>query len=138
MDYGGGKWGRYLRAPQFYFDVMHKYADRFVRIGDIAAIKYGILSGCDGFFMPKNVSAELLRVHGSEMEWQALPLMVRVKRKDVENGRVVIVECGDRTLHPIEAEFVRPEVHSLMQVDRPVVSAEQLDKVVLWVPVPKV
>ena len=44
-----------------------------------------------------------------------------------------MVKCGDGTLHPIEKEFVRPEVHSLMQVDRPVVSREQLDRVVLWV-----
>ena len=135
-DYGGGKWGRYLRAPEFYFDVMRKYADKFVRIGDIAAIKYGILSGCDGFFMPKNVSARILHEHESEIAWQALPLMVRVKRKDVENGKIVIVECGDGTLHPIEADFVKPEIHSLMQVDRPIVTPEQLEKVVLWVDQP--
>ena len=54
-------------------------------------------------------------------------------RKEVESGKVVIVKCGDGTLHPIEAEFVRPEVHSLMQVDRPVVTKDQLDRVVLWV-----
>ena len=51
----------------------------------------------------------------------------------MESGKVVIVKCGDGTLHPIEAKFVRPEVHSLMQVDRPVVTREQLDRVVLWV-----
>jgi hypothetical protein len=113
VDYGGGKWGRYLRAPAFYFDVTRSYANRFVRIGEIATIKYGILSGCDGFFMPRNVSADLLRKHDSETAWDGLPLMVRVKRSDVESGKVIIVECGDGTLHPIEADFVRPEVHSL-------------------------
>ena len=51
----------------------------------------------------------------------------------MENGQLLIVKCGDGTIHPIEKEFVRPEVHSLMQIDRPIVSAAQLDRVVLWV-----
>jgi hypothetical protein len=133
LDYGGGKWGRYLRAPDFYFEVMREYGHRFTRLGEIAAIKYGILSGCDAFFMPHDVSAKLLQKNQSEAEWHALPLMRRCKRKEVESGEVIIVECGDGTLHPIESHFVRPEVHSLMQVDRPTISPEQLDRVVLWV-----
>ncbi|MBZ5672075.1 MAG: N-6 DNA methylase [Acidobacteriia bacterium] len=132
-DYGGGKWGRYLRAPGFYFETMREFGHRFARVGEIASIKYGILSGCDGFFMPRNVSAEILHKHQSELEWRLLPLMRRCRREEVESGKVVVVQCGDKTLHPIEARFVRPEVHSLMQVDRPVVSPEQLDRVVLWV-----
>jgi len=132
-EYGGGKWGRYLRAPDFYFEVMREFGHRFTRLGEVASIKYGILSGCDALFMPRNVSAKLLTEHQSEAEWQALPLMKRCKRTEVESGKVVIVRCGDNTLHPIESEFVRPEVHSLMQVDRPVVSPQQLDRVVLWV-----
>ena len=83
--------------------------------------------------MPRNVSAELLRKWPSEMEWNTLPLMRRCKREEVERGRLVIVKCADGTLHPVESQFVRPEVHSLMQVDRPVVKPEQLDRVVLWV-----
>lgn len=132
-DYGGGKWGRYLRAPDFYFEIMREFGHRFTRLGEVASIKYGILSGCDGFFMPRNVSAELLERCRTEDEWRVLPLMKRCKRSEVESGAVVVVKCGDNTLHPIEAEYVRPEVHSLMQVDRPVVTADQLDRVVLWV-----
>ena len=132
-DYGGGKWGRYLRAPDFYFEIMREFGQRFTRLGEVATITYGIKSGCDAFFMPRNVSAELLRKHQSELEWRVLPLMRRCKREEVERGKLIIVECGDETLHPIEAEFVRPEVHNLMQVDRPLVSPEQLDRVVLWV-----
>jgi hypothetical protein len=133
LDYGGGKWGRYLRAPDFYFEIMREYGQRFARSGNIAAIKYGILSGCDAFFMPRNVSAKLLTENPSEAEWRVLPLMKRCRRSEVEDGEVVVVQCGDGTLHPIESQFVRPEVHSLMQVDRPTVTPEQLDRVVLWV-----
>ena len=131
--YGGGKWGRYLRAPDFYFEIMREFGSRFTRIGEVATIKFGIKSGCDAFFMPRNVSTELLEANPTNSEWGNLPLMRRRPRKEVESKKVVIVKCGDRTLHPIEAEFVRPEVHSLMQVDRPVVTRNQLDRVVLWV-----
>ena len=47
--------------------------------------------------------------------------------------QVRIVQAGDNTLHPIEAEYLRPEVHSLMAVDRPVIRAADADRVVLWV-----
>jgi hypothetical protein len=132
-DYGGGKWGRYLRAPDFYFEVMREFGHRFTRLGEVATIKRGITSGCDAFFMPRDVSAEILEKHQSKLEWRMLPLMRRCERAEVESGRVVIIQSGDKTLHPIEAKYVRPEVHSLMQVDRPVVSPDQLDRVVLWV-----
>lgn len=132
-DYGGGKWGRYLRAPDFYFEILREFGGKFVRLGEIATIKRGITSGCDAFFMPRNVSAKLLEENPSEIEWRVLPLMRRCKREEVESGRVVIVKCGDGTLHPVEGKYVRPEVHSLMQVNRPVVTPDQLDRVVLWV-----
>jgi N-6 DNA Methylase len=133
LDYGGGKWGRYLRAPDFYFEVVQEFGTRFTRLGDVAAIKRGITSGCDAFFMPRDVSKKLLERYGSELEWRMLPLMPHCRRSEVESGAVAIIESGDSTLHPIERQFVRPEVHSLMQVDRPLVSPEQTDRVVLWV-----
>jgi hypothetical protein len=130
-DYGGGKWGRYLRAPDFYFEIMRQLGSRFTRLGEVATIKFGIKSGCDAFFMPRNISGTLLDEAQEEFDWRALPLMRRCKRAEVGSGEVVIVQCGDKTIHPIERRFVRPEVHSLMQVDRPVVSPGQTDRVVL-------
>jgi hypothetical protein len=131
--YGGGKWGRYLRAPDFYFEIMREFGDKFARLGEIAAIRRGITSGCDAFFMPRDVSQELLKKHTSETEWQMLPIMRHCKRSEVASGKVIIIKAGDNTLHPIEKQYVRPELHSLMKVDRPVVRPEELDRVVLWV-----
>ncbi len=134
--YGGGKWGRYLRAPDFYFEIMREFGDKFVRLGEIASIKRGITSGCDAFFMPRNVSNDMLQDYASEKEWPKSLFMRSCKRSEVESGKVLIIQAGDETLHPIEREFVRPELHSLMKVDRPVVRPEQLDRVVLWVTQP--
>ena len=33
--YGGGKWGKYLRAPDLYFQIMRRYGNRFVQFGEI-------------------------------------------------------------------------------------------------------
>jgi hypothetical protein len=130
--YGGGKWGRYLRAPDFYFEIMRKFGDKFVRLGDLATIRFGIKSGCDAFFMPRDVSKRILEQYESSLKWQNAPFIQRPKRSEVASGKVLIIEAGDRTLHPIETKYVRPELHSLMKVDRPVVRAEDLDRVVLW------
>lgn len=134
--YAGGKWGRYLRAPDFYFDIMREFGSKFVRLGDIASVRFGIKSGCDAFFMPRDISRRMLEDYGSEVEWQHAAFIRRPKRSEVASGKVLIIEAGDKTLHPIERKFVRPELHSLMKVDRPVVRPEELDRVVLWVSEP--
>ena len=54
--YGGGKWGKYLRAPNLYFQIREQWGERFVPIGELATIRRGITSGCDAFFMPRDVS----------------------------------------------------------------------------------
>ncbi len=117
---------------------MNEFGAKFTRIGDIALIKRGITSGCDAFFMPRDVSAKLLEKHETEGEWKVLPLIRRCKRAEVESGKVKIIEAGDKTLHPIESEFLRPEVHSLMTVNKPVIRASETNRVVLWVNQPTI
>jgi len=115
-DYIAGKWGRFLRAPDLYFKLIEDYGDRFVRLGEIAEVARVITSGCDAFFMPRDVTNKVLSQLEEGMPWNDIGLMTPCKRREVENGEVRIVKAGDNTLHPIESEFVRPEVHSLMQV----------------------
>src|SRR5205823_10831055 len=67
--YGGGKWGRYLRAPDFYFEIMREFSNKFIRLGDLASIRFGIKSGCDAFFMPRDLSRDLLAKYPTEKEW---------------------------------------------------------------------
>jgi len=131
--YAAGKWGRFLRAPDLYFRVMRDYGNRFVRLGEISEVRRGITSGCDAFFMPRDATAEVMKQASEGLPWNDLGLMTPCKRSEVESGKVRIVRAGDNTLHPVEAEYLRPEVHSLMEVDRPVIRAKDLDRVVLWV-----
>ena len=129
-DYGAGKWGRYLRAPDFYFDVMRRLGERFVPLGELVSIRRGITSGCDAFFMPKDVSDEMLQQYRSA---RAFRERTGVSRLAVEGGKLRIVEAGDGSRHPIESAYLEAEVHSLMAVDRPVVRTEDVERVVLLV-----
>ena len=136
QDYAAGKWGRFLRAPDFYFRLMRDHGKRFVKLGEIAEVRFGIKSGCDAFFMPRDVTEEVLRQVADGLPWNDIGVMTPCKRSELTSGKVRIVRAGDNTLHPVEMEYLRPEVHSLMEVERPVVRAKDLDRVVLWVDQP--
>ena len=105
-NYGGGKWGKYLRAPNLYFQIMERYASRFVPLGEIATIRFGVKSGCDAFFMPRDVSQEFLDKY-PKLEWINAPLHAHCKRAEVESGEVILARAGDGTVHPIEKDYLR-------------------------------
>ena len=49
--YAGGKWGgRYLRAPDIYWTILEKGRGKLKRLGDIADVRIGILTGANDFF----------------------------------------------------------------------------------------
>jgi len=133
--YGGGKWGKYLRAPDLYFRIMERFGKRFVPLGEIATIRFGVKSGCDAFFMPRDVSAKFLDDYGRKT-WKDAPLMTHCARAEVESGAVKLIQAGDGTVHPVEAKYLAPEVHSLMNVSRPIVTAAELDRLILVVSEP--
>jgi hypothetical protein len=133
--YGGGKWGKYLRAPDLYFRIFERYGSRFVALGEIVAIRRGITSGCDAFFMPRDVSSDFLEKYSS-LDWNDAPLLAHCKRSEVESGAVKLVEAGDGTVHPVESTYLAPEIHSLMNVSSPTISAAELDRLILLVSEP--
>jgi methylase of polypeptide subunit release factors len=129
--YRAGKWGRYVRAPDIYFEIMHRFGHRFVALGEIADIRFGVKTGCDAFFMPKDVTPELLALHESDSDFRRHT--GGAPRRLVASGKLKIIQAGDGSIHPVEATHLAPEVHSLMKVDRPVVRAKDVDRLVLLV-----
>ncbi|MGH9599947.1 MAG: HsdM family class I SAM-dependent methyltransferase [Terracidiphilus sp.] len=129
-DYAAGKWGRYLRAPDLYFEVMDRFRERFVSLGSLVDVRFGVKTGCDAFFMPRDMTDEVLSRDLSEKEFKTL---CGAPRDEVVRGEVRIVRDGAGTLHPIEAAFLKPEIHSLMKVERPEIRSSELDRVVLLV-----
>lgn len=128
--YAAGKWGRYLRAPDLYFDVMKRFGSKFVPLGEIAEIRFGVKTGCDDFFMPHDVTKWALSICPDPGDFRK---RFGAPRRPVESGSIRIVKDGDGIVHPIESDFLKPEVHSLMQIDRPTASSSSLDRVVLLV-----
>lgn len=129
--YRAGKWGRYVRAPDFYFDIMRRFCKRFVALGEIASVRFGVKTGCDAFFMPKDITADMLAKHESDRAFRHHASGAH--RKDVESGKLRIIQAGDGSIHPVETRYLVPEVHSLMNLDRAIVRAADLDRVVLMV-----
>ena len=67
--YIGDKWGgKYLRAPDIYHRILDKYADKMVRLGDIAEVRFGIKTGANEFFF---LTSETIRQFGIEKEYYA-------------------------------------------------------------------
>lgn len=135
-DYFGGKWGVYLRAPDLWFELLDRYGEKFVPLGQLAEIRRGITSGKDSFFFPKDTSAECLAKIADSIAFEH---EYGVPRNEVESGRVKIVFAGEKRgeLHAIESEFLEPEVHSLMGIESPIVSAKECDSLILLCPTNK-
>ncbi len=131
-EYYGNKWGIHLRAPDFWFTLVDKYGDKLEALSNIASIKRGITSGKDCFFFPKDHSAQCLNENIDPTEFE---ITFGIKRKLVESGKVKLVLCGEGRgeIRPIEAEFLEPEVHSLMEVDRIIVTPENCSRHILLV-----
>lgn len=50
-SYEGDKWGgKYLRAPDIYWEILERAGDRLVPLGEIADVRFGIVTGANEFF----------------------------------------------------------------------------------------
>lgn len=46
----GAKWGKYLRAPEIYFEILQKCKDKLVPLKELAKVRFGIKTGANDFF----------------------------------------------------------------------------------------
>ncbi len=131
-DYHGGKWGVYLRAPDLWFEMMDQFGEKLQPLGEVADLHRGITTGKDCFFFPKDVSEECLAEQPDASDFKRA---FGVARKDVTNGKIKLVSCGEGRgeIRPIEAEHLEPEVHSLMEVNGFSVAPEDCSRHILLV-----
>ena len=65
--YVGDKWGgKYLRAPNIYRHILDAKADKLVRLGDIAEVRFGLKTGAVDFFY---LTQEKMKEWGIEPEF---------------------------------------------------------------------
>lgn len=112
--YAGGKWGIPLRAPDLWETLLQIGGDRWRPLSEIADVRYGVKSGKDEFFYLTDWTNQGLQDFTDEIEFDE---HFGVRRSDVESGQVKLAKTGTGEVHPIEATYLVPIVHSLMKVD---------------------
>jgi hypothetical protein len=130
--YYGSKWGIPLRAPDFWFELMDRFGEKFVPLGELAEVRRGITSGKDEFFLPRDTSRQCLDKFKVFHEFQQ---EFGITRDMVESGAIKLVRCGEDygEIRPVEAEYLEPEVHSLMEVKGYTVGPEDCGRMILLV-----
>jgi len=130
--YYGGKWGIHLRAPDLWFKWLDRFRDRLAPLGEIAEVRRGITSGKDEFFFPRDASADGLDEISDPVTFER---EFGVPRQQVESGAVRLVRCGEGRgeIRPIEARYLEPEAHSLMEVKGYTVQPRDCARLILLV-----
>ena len=108
--YTGSKWGLYLRAPDLFFELQDRYRDRFAPVSEVAEVRFGVKSGCDKFFFVRDVTERCQSETADPREFRK---KYGIQRDQADQIRIVL--AGDGSLHLIEAKYLEPEVHNLME-----------------------
>jgi len=130
-EYTGYKWGIFLRAPEIFFKLLRRGGERYVPLGKIAELKRGITSGCDAFFYPLDVTDKAVASDMSDREFKEC---YGISRSDTQKVRIVL--AGEKERHLIEAKYLEPEVHSLMEIDAVEIDEERLARKIFLVAEP--
>jgi type I restriction-modification system DNA methylase subunit len=93
-EYTGYKWGIFLRAPQIFFTLLQRGGEKFVLLGQLAGIERGIVSGCDKFYFPRDVTEKALSETLDKAEFED---RYGISRNDTKKVRIVL--AGDGTQH---------------------------------------
>jgi len=131
-SYLGSKWGVHLRAPDLWFDLSDIDTETWLPLGRIAMIHRGITSGKDSFFFPRDCSNELLSKYPDSSSFR---IEFDITRSKISSGRIKLVSCGEgySQIRPIEAKYLEPEIHSLMEVDGFIARPENCARMILLI-----
>ena len=127
--YKGYKWGIYLRAPEIFSTLLKRGGASFVPLGQIAEVRFGVKSGCDAFFFPRDVTAEKLAENLTDREFKD-----RYGISKKETTKIRIVHAGDKSVHLIEAKYLEPEIHGLMDIKTVEIKSEELEQSIILLP----
>lgn len=113
-----------------------RFGHRFALLGELTTIRRGVTTGKDEFFLPRDVSQECLDRFRAFHEFRQ---EFGIARERVESGQIKLVRCGESygEIRPIEAEYLEPEVHSLMEVKGYTVGPEDCGRMILLIGKPR-
>lgn len=128
--YKGGKWGQYVRAPDVYFELLDCCKGKLVPLSEVAIVKRGFTSGIDKFYCVRDVTKPEIERAGSPGAFRER-FAIGVK----ETEKIRIVKAGDGSVHLVEARYLEPELHSLMEASRITVTASDAGKLAINAPI---
>jgi hypothetical protein len=109
---------------------MREFGAQFVPLGEAADVRRGITSGCDAFFMPRDIMRWTLETFQINADFKK---RYGLDRSSIDAGAVRIIRAGDGSEHPIEAEYLALEVHTLRDFQQIEVHAPDCDCMILLV-----
>lgn len=62
QKYTGGKWGKYLRAPEIFFKILEKGKDKLMPLKEVADVRRGITTGVNEFFFLTEEEIKRLKI----------------------------------------------------------------------------
>lgn len=83
------KWGKYLRAPDVYFEILEKCKDKLVPLKDIADVRRGYTTGINEFFY-----------------------LEEIKEKKPSSSKTVLCKNGRGWQGEIEKKYLKPVIKS--------------------------
>ena len=116
-DYYGGKWGIHLRAPDLWFELLDDLWGQVYALGRYCRSPLrGQKRQRQLLFPHRSPATQCLAAHADPTEFEAA---YGVPRQEVASGQVKLVRCGEGRgeIRPIEAKYLEPEVHNLMEID---------------------
>jgi len=131
-EYTGYKWGIFLHAPEIYFKLVARAGTTLIPLGRLSRVRYGIKSGADDFFYPRDITDEELKRLSNPREFKKIH---GIRPSDTE--RVRVVRAPDGSIHKIEAKYLEPEVHSIMGLDSVRIQRKRLERSAVLVNRPK-
>jgi len=121
--YAGTKWSIYLRAPDLFFELLDTFGDGLVPLRAVARVRRGITSGADKFFYMQDITDAL--------DNETLAEVYGLARS--QTGSVRVVKAGHGSAHLIEAQYLKPLVFNVMELDGPKLGKSALNKKILLV-----
>lgn len=95
------KWGKYLRAPEVYFEILDKCGDKLVPLKEVAEIRRGYTTGINEFFY---LDEEKIKHWGIEEEFLA-PVIKSPKEAEGILLKSKDVECEVFLCHETKADL---------------------------------
>jgi len=104
-NFTGSKWGKYLRAPDIFFQILERGKSKFTQLNKFADVKFATKTGANDFFFVSDITDET-----SEAELKQYGISLANKK------RLRLVESGDGGRYVIEAQYLKPLVKSTRDI----------------------